>query len=97
MELNKLETFNLLNWPIQIKDVVVSKLNMDTRVTVLGHVQRGGAPSAFDRVLGCRWDRFNKAFIYICKFKFTKEEMDYNLTLPDKIVLLLAEFHERSH
>ncbi|KIH43710.1 hypothetical protein ANCDUO_26279 [Ancylostoma duodenale] len=24
------------------------------RVTVLGHVQRGGAPSAFDRLLGCR-------------------------------------------
>jgi len=24
---------------------------MDTRVTVLGHIQRGGAPSAFDRVL----------------------------------------------
>ena len=23
-------------------------------MTVLGHVQRGGAPSAFDRVLGCR-------------------------------------------
>ena len=26
----------------------------DTRVTVLGHLQRGGAPSAFDRILGCR-------------------------------------------
>ena len=26
----------------------------DTRVTVLGHVQRGGTPSAFDRVL-CTW------------------------------------------
>ena len=26
----------------------------DTRVTILGHVQRGGAPSAFDRILGCR-------------------------------------------
>ncbi|MEI7982399.1 MAG: 6-phosphofructokinase, partial [Bacteroidota bacterium] len=24
---------------------------LDTRVTILGHVQRGGAPSAFDRVL----------------------------------------------
>ena len=29
--------------------VVVEKLQQDTRVTVLGHVQRGGAPSAFDR------------------------------------------------
>lgn len=37
-----------------VKEVVVSKLNQDTRITVLGHVQRGGNPSAFDRVLGCR-------------------------------------------
>ncbi|WP_100405093.1 6-phosphofructokinase [Bacillus solitudinis] len=28
--------------------------NMDTRVTVLGHVQRGGSPSGFDRVLASR-------------------------------------------
>lgn len=37
-----------------VKKVVVDRLNQDTRVTVLGHVQRGGSPSAFDRVLGCR-------------------------------------------
>lgn len=37
-----------------MKKVVVDNLKQDTRVTVLGHVQRGGAPSAFDRVLGCR-------------------------------------------
>ena len=43
--------------PLQIKDVVVERLNMDTRITVLGHVQRGGAPSAFDRILGCRYCR----------------------------------------
>ncbi len=38
----------------QVKKVVVDNLHQDTRVTVLGHVQRGGAPSAFDRILGCR-------------------------------------------
>jgi 6-phosphofructokinase 1 len=27
----------------------------DVRVTVLGHVQRGGTPSAFDRLLGTRY------------------------------------------
>jgi 6-phosphofructokinase 1 len=27
---------------------------VDTRVTVLGHVVRGGAPTAFDRLLGAR-------------------------------------------
>lgn len=28
--------------------------NLDTRVTVLGHTQRGGSPTAFDRVLASR-------------------------------------------
>jgi 6-phosphofructokinase 1 len=27
----------------------------DTRVTVLGHIQRGGTPTAFDRVLATRF------------------------------------------
>jgi 6-phosphofructokinase 1 len=30
-------------------------LNMDIRVTVLGHLQRGGSPSTFDRCLGSRF------------------------------------------
>ncbi|KAG8514089.1 ATP-dependent 6-phosphofructokinase, muscle type, partial [Galemys pyrenaicus] len=34
--------------------LVVKRLGYDTRVTVLGHVQRGGTPSAFDRILGSR-------------------------------------------
>ena len=41
-----------------IANVVASEIEkrtgFDTRVTVLGHVQRGGTPSAFDRVL-CTW------------------------------------------
>jgi 6-phosphofructokinase 1 len=28
--------------------------HIETRVTILGHVQRGGAPSCYDRVLGSR-------------------------------------------
>ncbi|KAI5753566.1 hypothetical protein M8J77_001378 [Diaphorina citri] len=35
----------------KVKEVVVENLKQDTRITVLGHVQRGGSPSAFDRVL----------------------------------------------
>jgi phosphofructokinase-like protein len=31
------------------------RLNIETRVTVLGHVQRGGTPTAFDRVLATRF------------------------------------------
>ncbi|CAN9497840.1 unnamed protein product [Ophioblennius macclurei] len=37
-----------------VKDLVVKRLGYDTRVTVLGHVQRGGTPSAFDRILSCK-------------------------------------------
>ncbi|XP_065203903.1 ATP-dependent 6-phosphofructokinase-like [Planococcus citri] len=38
----------------KVKQVLVGKMKIDTRVTVLGHVQRGGSPSAFDRILGSR-------------------------------------------
>ncbi|XP_031438011.1 ATP-dependent 6-phosphofructokinase, liver type [Clupea harengus] len=37
-----------------VKDLIVQRLGYDTRVTVLGHVQRGGTPSAFDRILSSR-------------------------------------------
>ena len=36
----------------QVKKVLEDLSGEDTRVTSLGHVQRGGAPSAFDRYLG---------------------------------------------
>lgn len=35
----------------RVKDILEERLGEDTRVTILGHVQRGGAPSAFDRYL----------------------------------------------
>jgi 6-phosphofructokinase 1 len=36
----------------EVKQVLEERLGEDARVTILGHVQRGGAPSAFDRYLG---------------------------------------------
>lgn len=39
---------------IEIGKNIEEATNLDTRVTVLGHVQRGGSPSAFDRVLASR-------------------------------------------
>lgn len=36
-----------------IKDVLTDRLGLDTRVTTLGHTQRGGAPCALDRILVC--------------------------------------------
>ncbi|XP_077008002.1 ATP-dependent 6-phosphofructokinase, platelet type isoform X2 [Tamandua tetradactyla] len=38
----------------EVKELVVKQLGYDTRVTILGHVQRGGTPSAFDRILASR-------------------------------------------
>jgi 6-phosphofructokinase 1 len=35
-----------------VKQVIEKRLGEEARVTILGHVQRGGSPSAFDRYLG---------------------------------------------
>jgi 6-phosphofructokinase 1 len=37
--------------PDDVKDVLVDRLGLDTRVTTLGHTQRGGKPCAYDRIL----------------------------------------------
>ncbi|BFZ18338.1 hypothetical protein BsWGS_21377 [Bradybaena similaris] len=37
-----------------VQKVLAERMKMDVRVTVLGHVQRGGNTSAFDRILGTR-------------------------------------------
>ena len=34
-----------------VREVLEERLGEDTRVTILGHVQRGGSPSAFDRYM----------------------------------------------
>lgn len=36
----------------EIGRMIQERTGFDTRVTVLGHIQRGGSPSAFDRLLG---------------------------------------------
>ncbi len=36
----------------RVRRVLEERLRAESRVTVLGHVQRGGAPSAFDRTMG---------------------------------------------
>ena len=38
-----------------VADEISKAMGIETRVTILGHVQRGGSPSAFDRVLGTRF------------------------------------------
>jgi ATP-dependent phosphofructokinase / diphosphate-dependent phosphofructokinase len=34
---------------------IADRLGVETRVTVLGHIQRGGSPTAFDRIIGTRF------------------------------------------
>jgi 6-phosphofructokinase 1 len=38
-----------------IGELIEKRTGYETRVTVLGHIQRGGSPTAFDRVLGTRF------------------------------------------
>ena len=35
--------------------LIEKRTGFETRVTVLGHIQRGGSPTAFDRILGTRY------------------------------------------
>ncbi|KAK5169639.1 6-phosphofructokinase, alpha subunit [Saxophila tyrrhenica] len=37
--------------PKMVKDLLSNKVGLDTRITTLGHVQRGGPPCAYDRML----------------------------------------------
>ena len=51
-----------------IGEMIEAKTGFETRVTVLGHIQRGGSPTAFDRILGTRFGV--KAFELVKEQKF---------------------------
>lgn len=34
-----------------VKEILSERLGLDTRITQLGHIQRGGRPCAFDRIM----------------------------------------------
>ena len=38
-----------------VAEEIQKRTGFDTRVTILGHVQRGGTPTAYDRVLATRY------------------------------------------
>lgn len=40
--------------PYELGDLIKKNTDIDTRVTILGHLQRGGSPSAFDRMLASK-------------------------------------------
>lgn len=41
--------------PFEIGEEIERKVGIETRVTIMGHLQRGGVPSAFDRILASRF------------------------------------------
>ena len=47
---------------------ITANTNLETRVSVLGHLQRGGTPTAFDRVLSTRFGK--EAVVLAVKRKF---------------------------
>ena len=48
--------------------VIEDQTGFETRVTVLGHVQRGGTPTAYDRVLATRYGLFASALVHRREF-----------------------------
>ncbi|MGI8622897.1 MAG: 6-phosphofructokinase [Solirubrobacteraceae bacterium] len=40
---------------VQLEHEIEARTGYETRMTILGHVQRGGTPNAYDRVLGTRF------------------------------------------
>lgn len=51
-----------------IAEMIEDKTGFETRVTVLGHLQRGGSPTAYDRILGTRYGV--KAVEFVLENKF---------------------------
>lgn len=41
----------------EVANQVIEKTGMDTRVTILGHIQRGGTPTVFDRIIASQMGR----------------------------------------
>lgn len=41
--------------PYEISEAIEERIGMDTRVSIIGHLQRGGVPTAFDRIIASRF------------------------------------------
>ncbi|WP_457595919.1 6-phosphofructokinase [Hydrogenimonas sp.] len=52
------------------------KIGLETRVTVLGHIQRGGVPSTFDRMMGFEFTV--KAIDHLCRSKESNKVVVWN-------------------
>jgi phosphofructokinase-like protein len=46
-----------------LAEIIEKKTNIETRATILGYIQRGGSPTAYDRVLGTRFGVYSVEMI----------------------------------
>ena len=51
-----------------LAEIIEKKTGVETRATILGHIQRGGSPTAYDRVLGTRFGTFAVDMVAAGKF-----------------------------
>ena len=51
-----------------LADLIEKRTGIESRVTVLGHVQRGGVPTAHDRVLATRYGAFAADLVHEAKY-----------------------------
>ncbi|MCI0450187.1 MAG: 6-phosphofructokinase [Chlorobi bacterium] len=51
-----------------LAEIIEKKTGIESRATILGHIQRGGSPTAFDRVLGSRFGVYAVEMIKAGKF-----------------------------
>lgn len=63
----------------QVADVISSRTEHDTRLVVLGHLQRGGAPTTLDRILGMRFGVGAVKLIQEKKFGHMVSYQNYNI------------------
>lgn len=90
--------------PYELKKQIEQKTKIDTRVTVLGHIQRGGTPSTMDRIIGSEMGNFavkllingktNLALSYkdnTIKYVSIKEAIDTKKIFNEKLYGIIDE------
>jgi 6-phosphofructokinase 1 len=66
-----------------MKDKLQDTGGYDARVTVLGHIQRGGSPTSFDAVLASRMGAYAAESLFIGKSGVMVGNINHRLVLSD--------------
>ena len=81
-----------------IADFITQKTNLETRVAVLGHIQRGGRPTTIDRLLGARLGYYA---VDVLKNGLTDLCVNYKdgilLTIPLNVAIIPKEIDVNSY